>query len=272
MSSCTSSVCCTLPVGPPPERSMARVLCHLAPLLTSSIGGELIQNWHACKTRLPLDRYRLVPSFGRSTIRKFSTNASAMKKLAARNFEDLLQVSRRRAHQPFPRMTDSVSQCAIPVFEGLLPGRHNDIVLTLIFRLAEWHALAKLRMATETTRGHMGKTTVQVGKELRRFRDDTCADFTTVALPKEEAAHSRQKARTAAKRATASDGVADAGAQSTSAPPDQTGAPAARRRAKKPGKTFDLQNSKTHNLPDYAPQIRDFGTTDSFSSQVVSYI
>jgi hypothetical protein len=38
------------------------------------------------------DRYRNVPTFGRSTIRKFHNNASAMKKLAARDFEDLLQV------------------------------------------------------------------------------------------------------------------------------------------------------------------------------------
>lgn len=37
-------------------------------------------------------RYRDVPTFGRSTIRRFSTNVSAMKKLAARNFEDMLQV------------------------------------------------------------------------------------------------------------------------------------------------------------------------------------
>ena len=37
-------------------------------------------------------RFRLVPTFGRSTIRRFTTNASEMKKLAARNFEDLLQV------------------------------------------------------------------------------------------------------------------------------------------------------------------------------------
>jgi hypothetical protein len=39
-----------------------------------------------------LTRFRLVPTFGRSTIRRFSTNASEMKKLAARNYEDLLQV------------------------------------------------------------------------------------------------------------------------------------------------------------------------------------
>jgi hypothetical protein len=33
-----------------------------------------------------------MPTFGLSTIRKFANNASEMKKLAARDFEDLLQV------------------------------------------------------------------------------------------------------------------------------------------------------------------------------------
>ena len=37
-------------------------------------------------------RYRQVPAYGRATIRQFSENASAMKKMAARNYEDLLQV------------------------------------------------------------------------------------------------------------------------------------------------------------------------------------
>lgn len=32
-------------------------------------------------------------TFGRDTIRKFTNNVSGMKKLAARDFEDLLQVS-----------------------------------------------------------------------------------------------------------------------------------------------------------------------------------
>lgn len=40
----------------------------------------------------PYFRYRQIPTFGRDTIRKFSNNASGMKKLAARDFEDLLQV------------------------------------------------------------------------------------------------------------------------------------------------------------------------------------
>jgi hypothetical protein len=37
-------------------------------------------------------RYRLTPTFGRDAIRKFASNASEMKKMAARDFEDLLQV------------------------------------------------------------------------------------------------------------------------------------------------------------------------------------
>jgi hypothetical protein len=37
-------------------------------------------------------RYRRVPTFGRGTIRRFCNNAASMKKLAARDFEDLLQV------------------------------------------------------------------------------------------------------------------------------------------------------------------------------------
>ena len=46
-----------------------------------------------------------MPTFGSSTIRRFATNASEMKKLAARDFEDLLQVSlawrKRRSSSDF---------------------------------------------------------------------------------------------------------------------------------------------------------------------------
>lgn len=38
------------------------------------------------------NRFRLIPAFGSDTIRRFSNNVSAMKQLAARDFEDLLQV------------------------------------------------------------------------------------------------------------------------------------------------------------------------------------
>jgi hypothetical protein len=37
--------------------------------------------------------YREIATFGRDTIRKFRSNVSELKKMAARDFEDLLQVS-----------------------------------------------------------------------------------------------------------------------------------------------------------------------------------
>lgn len=40
----------------------------------------------------PLYRYRQISTFGHGTIRKFAANSSEMKKMAARDFEDLLQV------------------------------------------------------------------------------------------------------------------------------------------------------------------------------------
>lgn len=96
-------------------------------------------------------------------------------------------------------------QCAIPVFEGLLPPRENKIVLTLLYRLAEWHALAKLHMHTEPTLAHLDKATVVLGNELRRFRDKVCPSYDTVELPREEDAHYRREAKKAASFAAGPD-------------------------------------------------------------------
>ncbi|KAG2054238.1 hypothetical protein BDR06DRAFT_982465 [Suillus hirtellus] len=65
-------------------------------------------------------RFQQVPTFGNSMIHKFSNNTSEMKRLAAHDFEDILQ-------------------CAIPVFKGLFPTDHD------------WHALAKLQIHLEST-------------------------------------------------------------------------------------------------------------------------
>ncbi|KJA25614.1 hypothetical protein HYPSUDRAFT_108969, partial [Hypholoma sublateritium FD-334 SS-4] len=121
-------------------------------------------------------RYRAVPTFGRSTIRKFTENASAMKKLAARDYEDLLQ-------------------CAIPVFEGLLDEPHNTNILSLLFTYAEWHTLAKLRMHTDDTLGWLDESTRELGAQIRKFARHTCPCFDTVELPAEEAARVRRRTR-----------------------------------------------------------------------------
>jgi hypothetical protein len=86
------------------------------------------------------------------------------------------------------------------VFEGLLPEPHNEILMTLLFRLAEWHGLAKIRLHTEPTLSCMESVTTLLGKELRRFLATTCAAFKTTELEKEAAARGRQQNRRRAKR------------------------------------------------------------------------
>ncbi|KAJ7174906.1 hypothetical protein C8R46DRAFT_1161271 [Mycena filopes] len=198
------------------------VFTHLIRILVAS-GGDVVQALN--------DRYRQVPTFGKATIRRLTNNASAMKKLAARNFEDLLQ-------------------CALPVFEELLDGEHDTIVLDLLFILAYWHALAKLRMHTDFTVDLLDSVTTLLGRQLRHFRKVTCAAFTTKELPREEAARGRRNAKKSAAAAAAG-----------------TAPPVARAGVGSKVKTFNMETCKTHSLGDYAPAIRMFGTTDSYSTQ-----
>lgn len=76
---------------------------HLIRLLYAAGGGsdkQIVELDRRCavsageqKLRLILIcRYREIPTFGHGTIRNFAANSSEMKKLAARDFEDLLQV------------------------------------------------------------------------------------------------------------------------------------------------------------------------------------
>jgi hypothetical protein len=187
-------------------------------------------------------RYRQVPTFGRDTIRRFSTNASAMKKLAGRDFEDLLQ-------------------CAIPVFEGLLPAPHDQLVMDLLFTLSTWHACAKLRLHTDTTLAYLDNATKLLGRTIRQFVSITCAAFVTRELPKEEAARSRRRAAAARKDQN----------QPQKKPAKKTDQSATRPNGRK-RKLLNLCTYKLHALGDYVKTIRLFGTSDSYSTQVVSCI
>ena len=68
--------------------------------LPSAIGGgattEMDKRWVSAVAvtshRLFLPRYRLVPAFGRDTIRRFRRDASGLKRMTAHDYEDLLQV------------------------------------------------------------------------------------------------------------------------------------------------------------------------------------
>ena len=176
--------------------------------------------------------------------------------------------------------------------------------MTVLFRLAEWHALAKLRMHTESTLTRMESVTTVLGCELRKFSNVTCSAFTAFELPKETAAHGRRRARTRAKaakpdgndplgskRAPATEMDGPDGSTAPAAEmdgPDGSTAPAAGMdgpdrsinpalssgvRSRNPRKKkLNLSIYKLHSLGDYVRTICMFGTTDSYSTQLVSIV
>lgn len=152
----------------------------------------------------------------------------------------------------------------------MLPEPHNEVVTSLLFRLAEWHALAKLRLHTETTLSRLESVTTILGRELRRFSNVTCRSFSTEELPKEVAARgrrqSRQKAKAAASAQTNTSNVPPA--DHPPVPITEPGASVAKEKKKK--KKFNLSTAKLHSLGDYVRMIRLYGTTDSYNSQTVS--
>ncbi|KAI1784806.1 hypothetical protein LXA43DRAFT_1100996 [Ganoderma leucocontextum] len=165
-------------------------------------------------------RFRSIPTFSRSTIRRFSANVSEQGKLAARDYEARVK-------------------CFIAPFENLLPRGDNNIVLDMVFDLAKWHALGKLRAQTSPTLDGLTATGIDVGKDVRLFSNKTCQRWVTLELPKESAARGLRKARTRT-----------------------AGAPLHRK-----VKSYSMTTYKYHSLADYTSAIRDFGSTDNFNTQ-----
>jgi hypothetical protein len=123
------------------------------------------------------------------------------------------------------------------------------MVMTLLYRTAEWHGFAKLRLHTESTLQHLEGLTAELGKIMRNFRDTTQSAFATFELPKETGARQRRQKSGKGKEKAA------------------TGSASGR----KP-KNLNLFTYKWHALGDYVRAIRLFGGTDGFSTQVVSDI
>ena len=106
-----------------------------------------------------------------------------MKKLAARDFEDLLQV--RYSHFIILLILIRYIQCSIPVFDGLLPQKHDKMLSKLLFELATWHGLAKLRLHTDTTLTNLETSSTRLCDLLRKFKTDTCSAYVMQDLPSE---------------------------------------------------------------------------------------
>jgi hypothetical protein len=126
------------------------------------------------------------------------------------------------------------------------------MVLDLLFDLATWHGFAKLRMHTEDTLSFFDAATVILGQTVRKFAHTTCKVYDTSELPHEYATRGRREAALASKL-----GEADPKGRVVSSGPKR--------------KKLNLMTYKYHALGDYPDTIRQFGTTDSFSTQPVSF-
>jgi len=142
-------------------------------------------------------------------------------------------------------------QCAIPVFEGLLPEPHNTHVLKLLFDLAHWHGLAKLQIHTEATLELLSQATIALGNGMREFQVKTCSAFATHELEHEQAARIRRQEKN----------MAAAGPANSDPQKHNSG---------RQTKEFSLKTYKFHSLGDYCNTIQQFGMTDSYSTQPVS--
>jgi hypothetical protein len=186
-------------------------------------------------------------------------------------------------------------QCAIPAFEGLLPEPYNESILELLFVMAHWHGLAKLRMHNDLTLQVMDAATVTLGEKLRDFCQNTCTAFATKELRREFNARVRRETTgsTSNRRHTTTNAQTQdteesctgnqiltntestplplSGQQQSVVESNEIVANAEGKR-KGPGrryKTLNINTYKFHSFGDYVAAIRQYGTTDSYSTEPV---
>jgi hypothetical protein len=155
--------------------------------------------------------------------------------------------------------------------------------MELIFVMAHWHALAKLRMHNDLTLNIMEAVTVSLGKKLRKFSQITCSAFATKELPREYNARIRRCTKKAAitahktARTSSSNNLNTASSKAAvhhSTPVEinksnSHGAVESPARAGRQSKALNLSTYKGHSLGDYVYAIRTYGTTDSYSTEPV---
>lgn len=114
--------------------------------------------------------------------------------------------------------------------------------MAVLYCCAEWHALAKLRMHTDSSLARLDKACKQLGHALRKFRQESAQAYQTFELPREYVARRR--------RTQAEDPL-----KSKCSAPKEKG--------------LNLKTYKFHAIGDYGKSIAQFGTTDSYTTQIV---
>jgi hypothetical protein len=100
-------------------------------------------------------------------------------------------------------------------------------------------------MHTDLTLKILDATTISMGAKFRAFARKTCPNFDTRELRSEMEARKRRELK-------------------------ETRVAKTRSEANRRVKEFNLQTYKYHSLGDYADTIRQFGTSDSYSTEAVS--
>lgn len=114
--------------------------------------------------------------------------------------------------------------------------------------MAFWHALAKLRLHTTTTLALLRSQTATLARRLRQFQSKIASCYKAVETNREHEARKRREVRR---------GLA-------------TGSISETAESEKRGAKFSLVTYKLHALGGYAEAVELFGTTDSYSTQIVS--
>ncbi|KAJ7215520.1 hypothetical protein GGX14DRAFT_309807, partial [Mycena pura] len=134
--------------------------------------------------------------------------------------------------------------------KNLFPEPFNTLVLDLLGAMATWHAYAKMRLHTDSTLSSFKSATSSLGSLSRKFSKMT-ASLKTRELPKESEArrrrYSRKSKQTDKRRGAQLEGDSDAQLL----------------------RFWNLCTYKFHALGDYILAIIRFGTTDSYSTQLV---
>lgn len=116
------------------------------------------------------------------------------------------------------------------------------MLMDLLFTLNKWMSLAKLRSMTEELRLLLKEVTSLLGEQLRIFATKICPYYKTKDLPHDETSRLKKKNGPYPQRIDKEEGI----------------------------KKFNLNCYKIHALIHYANTICNYGTTDSYSTQLVS--
>lgn len=141
----------------------------------------------------------------------------------------------------------------MPGFEGLFGIQWDGKIQELLFTVCYWHGLAKLRMHSDSTLKLLNIETTGLGNSLRFFTSVICQQFDTFETPAEKAARARAIVR-AGNKTGVNTGEVKNQSKDASGP---------KRRV------FNMKTFKIHELGHYVSDIHEFGTTDSYSTQIV---